>query len=99
MFARRDDDEPAVAQGARISGTPALMSSRRGNKHMEVGNRNFSAAINIRRHAVPKTRLAEQSLRLEMCKDELKPIAIGWSRRATMRLRASVCIPSMVVER
>jgi hypothetical protein len=56
---------------------------------MEFVNRDFSAAISIRRHVVLKPTPEElkpsnvmgEAPRLEVCPDNLEPIAVGRSKR------------------
>jgi len=66
-----------------------VVRSTGGNKHIELVDRDFNAAINIRRLVALKTRpaaltrsnFAGQPLRLEMCLDILKLIAGGEAKR------------------
>jgi len=67
---------------------------------MEFVNRDFNAAINIRRCAVLKTGLAEltqphfmeQPLRQEVYEEKLKPIQVGLSKKGLGGVRAWVDI-------
>jgi len=83
-----------VTHGARVLEILAIMCSTSGEKRMEFLNRDFNAAIHIRRCAVLKTRSAEltrpnflgQSLRLEVHGEKLQPIAGERSETAGRRL-------------
>lgn len=85
-----------MAQRARIRGLLTLTNSRTDNKRMELLNRDFQGAINIRRCAVLKTRpedltqsifLRGQPFRVEVYKEKLRPIAEGRSRKARRRVQ------------
>jgi hypothetical protein len=61
---------------------------------MEFVNKDFNTTIRIRRHVVLTARHAVlkqssfvgQPLRLELCKEQLKPVAVGRSKTAGKRL-------------
>jgi hypothetical protein len=71
------------------------VNSASGTARNEFINRDFDAAIDIRRCAVLQTRhedpsrsrVVQQPLRLEVCLDKLKPTAGGWSQKTRRRLR------------
>jgi hypothetical protein len=98
IFARREDHKTVVARKARVLAVFALLSPIRGNKRKEFMNRVFIDAISIRRFVVLKPRSAELRLsnfegqppRLEMCLDNLKPIAGGPSKNVGRRLRVGI---------
>jgi|YelNatPaOPRAMG01_1025707.scaffolds.fasta_scaffold19764_4 hypothetical protein len=102
VFARPDDDKAVVAQRALVLGILAMVSSIRCNKRMQFVNRHVNG---IRRCAVLKTKPGElvpanfagHPLKLQVCKEKLKPIAVGGSRNVGKRLRAGVFIHSTVV--
>jgi hypothetical protein len=82
--------EHRLALRARSLGIREVMRSISGNEPIEFGNRDLSAAINIRRCAVPEKRLEDltrsssmgQPLRIEVCRTKLKPMKVGLSKTA-----------------
>ena len=107
MFARRDNDETVVVQGARVLGILAMLSSTSVNARKEFVNRDVNAAIYTKRCAVLKripealarAHLVRQPLRLEEYMQNLELIAGGRSDERVRRLRVGVYVPIMVVNR
>jgi hypothetical protein len=101
--------EQEIAVRARGRGLLAFISSTSGGACKEFVNRDFNAAINIRRCAVPETRPEEltrsnfvtQPLRLQVYREKLKPIAEGRSKKTGRCLRDSryTQIPPMAAKR
>jgi hypothetical protein len=100
-FDRRGDDITNVVQRERLPEIPGEMTSTNDYARQEYAKRDFNAAINIERCAVLKKRPAEltranfvgQSLRVEMYKKKLNPVAGSQSREASRCLRASMNLP------
>jgi len=68
---------------------------------MEFVNRDFNAAISIRRCVVPKARPEEltrskivgKRLRVEMYKGKMNPVGVGRSKKAGWHLRPDINVP------
>jgi hypothetical protein len=90
--------EEQMERRAKVRGLLALVSTtNHGKKRMDFVNRDFNAAINIRRCAVLETRPPEwtrenfvgQPLKVELYKKKLKLVVGGRSKQTRRRLRFS----------
>jgi len=90
--------EEQMERRAKVRGLLALVSTTpNGKKRMEFVNRDFNAAINIRRCAVMEKRPPEltsenfvgQSLKVELYEKKFEPAVGGRSRRTGRRLHVS----------
>jgi hypothetical protein len=103
VFVEWNDDETVAEQRARVLRTLGVMRSGIGSKRMELVSRDLNAATNIRRCVVLKTRPEQltrsnamwQLLRLEVCVNQLEPIAGGGSKKAGRRPHVGIYLPSM----
>jgi hypothetical protein len=92
--ARRADRPGNGSEGTSTRNARKKTSSTNGDKRMEFVNRDFSAAINIRRCAVLKTRPEELTpsnvvgppLKVKVYEEKLKSIACNRSKKAGRRL-------------
>jgi len=94
--------EEQMERRAKLRGLLAWVSTTNGaKKRMESVNRASNAAINIRRCSMldtgpaglTRSSFAGQSLRLEVNREKLMPIAVGWSKTTGMRLRLVIHVP------
>jgi len=93
--------EGQMALGARVLEILALKNSTSLDKRMELVHRDFNAPIHIRMCAALKmrpevltrTNFVGQPLRLEVCKEKLKPMAGGHSKKTVRSLWVVIYLP------
>ena len=90
--------EEQMERRAKVRGLLALVSTTSdGKKRMDFVNRDFNAAINIRRLAVLEKRPPEwtgenfigQSLQVDLYEKKLESVVGGWPKKAARRLHVS----------
>jgi hypothetical protein len=89
--------EEQMERRAKVRGLLALVSTINGKKRMEFVNRDFNAAINIRRCAVPEERPSKktrvnfvgQPIKVELYKKKLEAVAGSLSKKTGRRLHSS----------